>query len=120
MKNLLKLEEAAMFGVAVLYFYQQMDFSGWVFWLLILTPDIGMLGYIVNNQVGAQTYNLFHHKGVALAIFMVGLITPNSIAELIGLVLFTHSCMDRMVGYGLKYPDDFKNTHLGRLPGKQS
>jgi hypothetical protein len=29
--------------------------------------------------------------------------------------LFCHSSLDRVLGYGLKYPDAFQNTHLGRI-----
>jgi hypothetical protein len=35
-----------------------------------------------------------------------------------GIVLFGHSAFDRILGYGLKYPDSFNNTHLGRI-GKE-
>jgi len=30
-----------------------------------------------------------------------------------GLLLVAHSSFDRMLGYGLKFPDDFKHTSLG-------
>ena len=36
-----------------------------------------------------------------------------------GLILFGHSSMDRILGYGLKYPDSFEHTHLGMI-GKSS
>ena len=39
----------------------------------------------------------------------------NSWLMLVGIILFGHSCMDRMLGFGLKYPDSFKNTHLGAI-----
>ena len=112
MKNLLRLEEALMLGIAI-YLNSLLPFAGWVFWALFLLPDLGMLGYLVNTRVGAITYNLFHHKGVAVALYLVGsfLTVPELI--LTGLVLFGHSSFDRMLGYGLKHTDNFKNTHLG-------
>ena len=72
-----------------------------------------MLGYAVNTKWGAFTYNLFHHKGMAIAIAAVGFFSGNPMVLFIGLLLFAHSAFDRMMGYGLKYADSFKHTHLG-------
>jgi hypothetical protein len=33
----------------------------------------------------------------------------------IGTILVAHSGMDRMMGYGLKLPSSFQDTHLGRI-----
>lgn len=33
----------------------------------------------------------------------------------IGILLFAHASFDRIWGYGLKYADSFKTTHLGSL-----
>lgn len=112
MKNLLKLEEAFMFGLAI-YLNSFLPFASWVFWALFLLPDIGMLGYLVNTRAGAVTYNLFHHKGIAIAIYLTGHFLTIHELTLAGLVLFGHSSFDRIFGYGLKHPDNFKNTHLG-------
>ena len=114
MKLSLKLEELAQFLFGV-FLFLQMDFAWWWFLVLILAPDIGMIGYVVNNKVGAFSYNLFHHKGVALAILVIGMYQKTPYLELAGVILFAHSAMDRMVGYGLKYSDSFQNTHLGRV-----
>lgn len=112
MKNLLRLEEVCMFGLA-LYLNSFLPFAGWVFWALLLTPDVSMLGYLVNTKAGAYVYNFIHHKGLAVALYLAGyfLILPE--LTLAGVVLFAHSAMDRVFGYGLKYSDDFKHTHLG-------
>ncbi len=34
---------------------------------------------------------------------------------LAGAVLVGHVGMDRLAGYGLKYPTAFRDTHLGRI-----
>lgn len=112
MKNILKLEEAAQFGLC-LYVLNIQEAAWWWYPLLILGPDISMIGYIAGNKAGAATYNLFHHKGVAVTIFFVGLLQPVWVLQLIGIVLFGHSSMDRMFGYGLKTEQGFKYTHLG-------
>ena len=74
-----------------------------------------MLGYVVNTRVGAFTYNLFHHKGIAIVVAAAGFFAGNQVAIFIGILLFAHSAFDRMMGYGLKYDDSFKHTHLGML-----
>jgi len=117
MKNLLKLEEAAMFGLS-LYVLGSMNAEWWLYLLLLLGPDISMLGYLGGNKTGAICYNIFHHKGVAIAVFMAGLLLPNTLFEIIGIVLFGHSSMDRMFGYGLKTEEGFKYTHLGIIGKK--
>jgi hypothetical protein len=112
MKNILKMEEAAMFGLAI-YLSSFLPFQGWVFWAWFLAPDLGMLGYLVSPAVGAFTYNALHHKGIAILIYFAGFFFAVHELTLAGVVLFGHSSFDRIVGYGLKFPDNFKNTHLG-------
>ena len=114
MKNLIKLEEAAMFGFSIVLF-NMTDFAWWWYLILILAPDIGMLGYLAGNKIGAWTYNLFHHKAVALLVLCLGWSIGSFWLELIGIILFGHSSLDRIFGYGLKYLDGFKHTHLGRI-----
>ena len=119
MKNLLRLEEAAMFGLTI-YLFSKLPFAWWWYVALILTPDIGMIGYAVNNKAGAFTYNLFHHKGIAIVVYVAGLVMHLDLLQLAGLILFGHSSLDRMLGYGLKYEDGFKHTHLGYLENSKN
>jgi hypothetical protein len=112
MKNLLRMEEAAMLGLAI-YLNSFLPFQGWVFWAWFLAPDLGMLGYLINTRVGSFTYNLVHHKGIAILLYFAGFFMAIPELTLAGVVLFGHSSFDRIVGYGLKYSDNFKNTHLG-------
>ena len=58
MKSLLKLEELAQFGLAILIF-AQLDYAWWLFPVCILLPDISMVGYAFNNHTGAVVYNFF-------------------------------------------------------------
>ncbi|MFY0643453.1 MAG: DUF4260 domain-containing protein [Bacteroidia bacterium] len=118
MKFQLKIEEFAMMSAAI-YFMLQLEYSWWWFLLFALGPDISMLGYLVNTKIGAYAYNLFHHKGVALICIFLGLTYVHEL-YVVGLILFGHSSLDRIFGYGLKYEDDFKHTHLGWLKGQES
>lgn len=113
MKNLLKLEEAFMFGLSI-FLFSKLDYAWW-YALLILAPDLSMVGYLVSTQVGAMAYNLIHHKALGIGIFVLGIVLVNQPLQFIGLILFGHSSMDRMLGYGLKYPDSFEHTHLGMI-----
>ena len=114
MKNLLKAEEALQF-LATVFLVYQLPVAGWLYWALFIVPDLSMLGYVVNTRIGAISYNIVHHKGVAVAIYLVGLYLNNTELLFTGLLLFGHSAFDRLCGYGLKYPDSFKNTHLGLI-----
>lgn len=118
MKNLIKLEELALFGLAI-YLNSFLPFPTWVFWALFLAPDLGMLGYLVNPKVGAITYNLFHHKGIAIACYFLGYFLIIHELTLVGVILLGHSSFDRILGYGLKYADAFQHTHLGMIGQKK-
>ena len=114
MKSLLKLEELAMFILGI-YMFSQLSYTWWWFLVLILLPDIGMLGYAVNAKVGAVSYNFFHHKGIAILIYFLGIYFEIELLNLAGIILFAHASLDRIFGYGLKFNDAFKNTHLGEI-----
>ena len=114
MKSILKLEELLQFALGI-YLFSTLSYTWWWFLVLILLPDIGMLGYLVNTKTGALTYNVFHHKGLAILIFLVGIYFEIEVMQLLGSILFSHAALDRVFGYGLKYADNFKNTHLGHL-----
>jgi len=118
MKLILKSEEAMMFALSLLLFYQ-LHFSWMWFWVLFLAPDLGALGYLVNSKTGAFTYNLLHHKGVAVVIYLIGINFASAQLEFAGILLFAHSSFDRILGYGLKYPDGFNYTHLGMIGKKE-
>ena len=86
-------------------------------WLLpaILVPDVSMLGYLANSRVGAMTYNAVHNWTLGLAALGLGWWLAVDPLLLAGALLLAHVGMDRAVGYGLKLPTDFRDTHLGRI-----
>jgi Domain of unknown function (DUF4260) len=114
MATVLKLEELGQFLFGI-FLFLQLTFSWWWFPAMLLTPDVGMVGYLLNNKLGAITYNIMHHKGLAIVVLLLGYTLGNEILSLTGIILFSHASMDRLLGYGLKYFDHFKHTHLGNL-----
>ncbi len=114
MKTLLKSEELVQF-VGAIYLFSQLNFAWWWFPALLLFPDLSMVGYLINPAVGAVLYNVVHHKGLGIIIGLVGLMMGSQNLMLAGIILFAHSSIDRMLGYGLKYSDSFKHTSLGTL-----
>ncbi|GAB4046302.1 DUF4260 domain-containing protein [Spirosoma litoris] len=114
MKTLLKSEELIQF-LGAIYLFSRLSFAWWWFPALILVPDVSMIGYVINPAVGAVLYNFVHHKGLGIVIGLLGLVISSQLLMLTGIILFAHSSMDRMLGYGLKYFDSFKHTSLENL-----
>lgn len=117
MKNVLKLEEVALMGLGI-FMFGLLGYQWWWLPVLILTPDVSMLGYLAGPKIGALCYNIVHHRAVAILLYFVGAYFMLPIVELIGTILFIHIAMDRIFGYGLKYDKGFKFTHLGEIGGK--
>ncbi|MBK7945949.1 MAG: DUF4260 domain-containing protein [Flavobacteriales bacterium] len=130
MKNLIRIEELAQFVLIALGLFAA-HLPWWVFVLMLLAPDVGILGYLVNPRFGAFCYNLLHHKGVAIACVILGQLARFSSAydaaigdwdEVLlftGVILYGHASMDRIFGYGLKFGDSFHHTHLGWIGGRR-
>ncbi|QNH63752.1 DUF4260 domain-containing protein [Hymenobacter sediminicola] len=114
MKTLLKLEELAELLVAMVVF-AHLPFAWWWLPALFLLPDLSMLGYLAGPRAGAASYNLLHHKALALAVGLLGWWLGQPLLLLAGTVLLFHSAFDRLLGYGLKYSTGFHTTHLGAI-----
>lgn len=110
----LRAEGAILLAVAV-FLFAQAGASWWLFGLLFLVPDVGLLGYIAGARSGAVTYNLTHGLAVPLGIALAGHLTGAAVVVSVALVWVAHIGFDRALGYGLKYPSDFHDTHLRRV-----
>ena len=111
---LLRLEGLAVL-IAAIAAYTHQGYSGIAFALLLLTPDLGMIGYLVNPVIGSRTYNAVHFYTLPIILIALGLSLGVPIGLQLGLIWCAHIGMDRLMGYGLKYPTTFKDTHLGRV-----
>lgn len=109
---LLRIEGAVLFAMSLL-FYARGE-GGWVtFLLLVLAPDLSMLGYLAGPQAGAAVYNLFHIYAGPVVLLALGVDQPPLVS--LALIWLAHIGADRLLGFGLKYPTAFKDTHLQRV-----
>jgi hypothetical protein len=111
---LLRLEGAAVLIGSVIA-YSQLQASGWLFALLILAPDLSMLGYVAGVKIGSAIYNVVHIDVWPMALIVYGLTASSAGVIPIGLIWLAHIGGDRLLGFGLKYPTEFKDTHVQRL-----
>lgn len=108
--------EGAAVLAAALVAYTFLDASWLLFAALLLAPDLGMLGYVAGTRVGATTYNAVHVYAGPAAAVLVGM-AGVAWALPVGVIWLAHIGMDRALGYGLKLPTGFKDTHMGRIGG---
>ena len=107
--------EGLMLAAFALYAYTNGRGSWPMFAILILAPDIFMLGYLTGSRVGAFCYNAAHSLVFPLLLLLIGSQTGEIVIWQIGLIWMAHIGFDRLFGYGLKFNDGFKHTHLGRI-----
>ena len=95
--------------------YLDSDYSVLALVLLFLTPDVSFLGYLAGPRTGSLVYNSVHTYVVPLALGIAGVIADSGVPIQVALIWSAHIGFDRLLGYGLKYPTAFEDTHLGRL-----
>jgi hypothetical protein len=101
--------------VAATVIYSKLEGAWSMFAVLFLVPDLAMLGYVGGKQLGAGCYNLAHTY-VSPALF-IGIAYASGHLNWLPLaaIWVAHIGFDRLLGYGLKYPTTFKDTHLHRV-----
>ena len=114
LRNWIKWEYIIGF-VCVFAIYIYLDYSILLFFLLLFVPDISMIGYVINTKIGASLYNIGHHFSLPTILLTISIVFNSSTVLLIALIWIAHIVMDRALGYGLKYANDFKNTHLQKI-----
>jgi hypothetical protein len=111
---LLRLEGAAVLGAAVAL-YADGDWSWLAFALLLLAPDVSLLAYVAGPRAGMVAYDLVHFIALPLALGTVGVLGGHGVLVQVALIWLAHIGMDRALGYGLKYPGAFRDSHLQRV-----
>jgi len=111
---LLRLEGLAVLAAAVSA-YAFVGGSWLLFALLLLAPDVAMLGYRFGPVVGAAAYNAVHAYLAPAALGAAGLALGAPTMQALALIWIAHIGLDRALGYGLKYSTGFGDTHLSRI-----
>ncbi len=96
--------------------YQRLYPHHWgVFALLFLVPDVSLLGYLRSaNKTSAAFYNLFHSYVLPLALGLLAWERGSMLGGQLALIWLSHISFDRCLGYGLKFPESFRYTHIQR------
>jgi hypothetical protein len=113
--NILLRLEGAILLVGAILAYAYLGGNGWVFIALLLVPDLSMAGYALNTRIGSWLYNIVHHYLLPTLTIAIGLGLMQPVLVQVGLIWLAHIGMDRTVGYGLKYPSAFKDTHMQKV-----
>jgi hypothetical protein len=109
-----RIEGGALLVLAVVLF-DGTELSWWWFALLLLAPDLFMIGYLAGPRAGAFGYNLGHTLLWPALLLAWGLATDGQWVTAVGAIWMAHIGVDRALGYGLKLPDGFHHTHLGGI-----
>ena len=111
---LLRVEGLAVAAAAIVLYFDG-GHPWWLFAVLVLAPDLAMLGYAAGPSVGAAAYDLAHTYAAPIALAVIGVLGDVDGCVAVALIWATHIGIDRLLGYGLKYPTGFKDTHLQRV-----
>lgn len=106
---------AAVALLATILLYRQVHGNWLLFAVLFMTPDLLMLGYLVSVRLGAALYNLAHTLLLPVLLVATCLLTHERVLLPFALIWIAHITFDRALGYGLKYPTHFKDTHLQHI-----
>jgi hypothetical protein len=111
---LLRLEGLALLagGVAL---YLHFDYSLLALVLLALVPDFSLAGYLAGPRLGTVIYNAVHTTLLPIALGTIGVLSDADVPVQLALIWLAHIGADRAIGFGLKYPSTFSDTHLQRV-----
>jgi Domain of unknown function (DUF4260) len=108
--------ESLVIVIAAVALYFDGDYAVWAFLVFLLAPDLSFAGYLAGPRVGAVAYNIAHTYAFPVALAAGCLLAgEGGLPVQIALIWAAHIGIDRVMGYGLKYPTAFKDTHLGRI-----
>lgn len=107
-----RIESFAILTCIVL-FYGLIGGNWILFFALLFSIDVFMLGYLAGNKIGALAYNIGHSYILPPILLVTGYATDSTLIVSLGLIWAAHIAMDRLLGYGLKKDNGFEHTHLG-------
>jgi hypothetical protein len=112
--HMVRIENGLALAISF-YIYMHLHFPIWLFFVLLLVPDITMIGYAFNKKIGAIVYNVGHSFISPLLLALCYLYFSKDYLLIISIIWITHIFMDRLLGFGLKYQDSFNKTHIQRF-----
>ena len=89
MRSVIKLENTFIFIITIAV-YVKLEFSIWLFLLLLLVPDIFMLGYVINRKTGSYVYNIGHTYITPIIIALLYLYIDERLLLQISLIWLAH------------------------------
>jgi len=117
-RTFLRLEGLAAAALSAV-FYARTGASWWLFAALWLAPDLSLLGYLAGPRMGARIYNAIHSYVTPATLAVTALLLQSPAPLPYALIWMNHIGVDRLLGYGLKYPEGSGWTHMGRLVGRR-
>lgn len=112
--KLIRIEGLVVLALGAFLYFSN-GYNWVIFLLLLMLPDVFMIGYAFSKKTGAYLYNLAHTFITPLLLLLLGLAFEVDFLMMIGFIWMVHIGMDRMMGYGLKYVTDFKDTHIQKI-----
>jgi Domain of unknown function (DUF4260) len=96
--------------------YQHLVPHHWLlFAALFLLPDLSLLGYATGpTRLAALLYNAAHSYTLPLILGFASYAAAWHLGIPIALIWCAHIAFDRGLGYGLKFAEGFKPTHIQR------
>lgn len=111
-----RFEGALVFVAALIVLSRETaGLTWWAVVLIFLAPDISMAFFALGSRVGAFAYNAVHIYGMGAFVMALGMALGTPLVAVVGVLWLAHVGFDRMLGYGLKSPEGFNITHLGRI-----
>lgn len=107
--------EGAAVALAAIVLYFHGDYAWWLLLVLALAPDLSFVAFAAGPRVGTAAYNVAHTYVAPVLVGAVGVVGEADLAVQLALIWIAHIGVDRAVGYGLKYPSAFRDTHLQRV-----
>lgn len=101
-------------GLAI-FAYLEAGLPIWLAALVFFAPDLSFAAYLAGPKLGAAGYNAVHIYGFGAAVLAAGLVAAWPVCAACGALWLAHSGFDRMLGYGLKLPTGFQDTHMGPI-----
>jgi hypothetical protein len=107
----LRIEGLAVAALGAVLFANR-GASWWLFAALWLAPDLSFLGYLAGPRWGSLAYNTAHSYVLPAMLAALAVLLHRLALLPFALIWFNHIGVDRLLGYGLKYPTGFGFTHL--------